>query len=89
MEGNVAAHIPNGSIEAAVRCYDRRDDEFKTLVVIDLFVFLPIRYNPEDFDEDDSRLPSWQFVVEAIQVCARHEKELWKAWDNLKDDTVF
>lgn len=85
-EGNVAVHIPSGSKEPAAHCYDKRDESFRTVVVIDLLTFLPLHYGD---DSEEGKLPSWKFAVEAIQVCAEHEAELWKAWENLKDEPFF
>lgn len=90
--GNVVAHIPNGTFEMAALCFDGRDDEFKTAVVIDLFSFLPNRYHQEEEPPDDPdsyRIPDWQFVIQAMQSCFEHQKELWEAWHNVKDDSML
>lgn len=86
VEGDVVAHIINGEKETAAVCFDRRDDEFKTAVVIDLLAFLPLRFQQDEADED-AKLPTWQFLIEAIQACVKHQGTLWKAWEHLKDDS--
>ena len=85
-DGQVNAHIPNGSKEPAAHCYDKRDESFATVVVIDIFTFLPVGYGEE---HEDNQVPSWRFVVEAIHACVKHEQELWSAWEAIKDDPLF
>ena len=85
-EGRVSVHISSSTPEAAARCFDMQDEEMKTLVVIDLFAFLPWNYGQ---DEEDFKTPSWQFVIEAMRSCAEHEALLWEAWNDLSGDTLF
>ena len=40
-EGNISVHIQPG-LEPAALCYDLRDEDFRTVVVIDLVGFLPV-----------------------------------------------
>ncbi len=82
-EGNVIAHIPNGSKEPYAHCYDARDEDFRTLIVIDLFTFLPENFGDENPDHE---IPSWSFLIEAIQTCVKHQEQLWAAWETIKDD---
>ena len=60
-----------------------RDEDFRSVVVIDLVGFLPIGYGE---DQDDNKLPSWQFVVRAMTVCAARGDELWDAWAVIKNE---
>lgn len=83
LEGNVLVHVESGSIEPVALCYDARDESFRTVVVIDLLGFLPLEYGQ---DEEDHDVPSWKFVIEAIESCAAHEDELWAAWEVLRND---
>jgi len=85
-EGRVSVHIPDWEIEFAAHCFDLRDDELKTRVVIDLLAFLPW-----DFGQnlEDHNLPSWQFVIEAMRSCAEHGEELGQAWQSLRSDPLF
>ncbi|HEX8465640.1 MAG TPA: hypothetical protein VF627_13565 [Abditibacterium sp.] len=82
-DGNVLAHISGGDKEPAAQCFDARDESFRTVVVIDLLSFLPLRYHQ---DEEDHNLPAWKFVIEAMESCATHEDELWAAWENLRNE---
>ena len=79
------AHIPHGSKEPYARCYDARNEDFRTLIVIDLFTFLPENFGDENPDHE---IPNWEFLVEAIPSCVKYQEQLWDAWENLKDDTV-
>ena len=85
-EGNNSVHIGAGEPDPIAYCYDLRDDEFLTLVKIDLLAFLPLLPMAYGEDEQESRLPSWPFVADAMRVCAEHEEQLWAAWENLRDD---
>ena len=81
-DGDVSVHI-QPALEPTARCYDLRDESFRTVVDIDLVAFLPVGYGEE---QEDSRIPSWQFVVRAITVCATRGDELWDAWRFVKND---
>ncbi len=81
-KGDVTVHIQPG-LEPAARCYDLRDDEFRTLVDIDLVGFLPIGYGE---DQEDNKMPSWQFVVQAMTACAARGGDLWEAWRAVKNE---
>lgn len=80
--GDVSVHIQPG-FEAEAICYDLRDEEFKTLVVIDLVAFLPLNYGES---QEDYQLPRWQFVAAAMTACAGRGDELWQAWRSLRDE---
>ncbi len=81
-EGHINVHIEPGNFEPAAHCYDERDETFRTVVEIDLLAFLPIGYG----EDEDNQVPSWQFAIQAIQVCAARGDELWEAWHNLKHE---
>lgn len=82
----VSVHVHNGESEIRARCFDLQDDELKTLVDVDLFAFLPWSYGQEI---EDTQLPSWQFVIEAMRSCAEHGDELWQAWESLSNDPLL
>ena len=85
-EGRVSVHGLSGDKKPAAVCYDLQDEEFKTLVEIDLFAFLPWDYGQ---NLEDHKIPTWQFVSEAMRSCAEHEELLWQAWENLSNDSIF
>jgi hypothetical protein len=86
-EGRVSVHIFNDAREPAARCFDTHDEEMKTLVVVDLFAFLAWSYGQDEAEE--FKLPSWQFVIEAIRSCAEHEALLWEAWNDMSNDPIL
>lgn len=80
-EGNVLGHITEGHKKPVARCFDRRNEEFRVEVTVDLFTFYPIDFGEE---QDDAVLPDFRFVIEAMEACSDHATELWNAWDELR-----
>ena len=80
VDGDVSVHI-QPKREPVALCYDLRDEDFRTVVVIDLLAFLPISYSD---DQEDNQIPTWQFVVRAMTACAGRGDDLWEAWTTLK-----
>ena len=76
-------HISEGSKRPVAKCYDRRNEEFKILVKIDLLTFYPTAFR--DDEEEDHVLPSYKFVIEAMEACAKHADTLWEAFLALSD----
>lgn len=74
-------HISEGSKAPLARCYDKRNEEFKILVVVELFNFYPVGFGQE---QEDAVLPHFRFVIEAMEACAKHAEVLWSAWDELR-----
>ena len=85
-EGDVSVHIFPGSSRLRAHCYDERDEALRTVVIIDLLAFLPVSYGDE---QDDNQIPTWQFCIRAIQVCAQRGDELWQAWWMLKNELLW
>lgn len=79
-QGNVLIHITEGSKRPLAKCFDKRNEEFRTLVKIDLFTFYPLEFGEE---QEDAVLPHFRFVIEAMEACAAHSEALWAAWDEL------
>lgn len=71
-------HIAEGSKTPLARCYDRRNDEFKIMVRVDLLTFYPVGFR--DKEQEDHVLPSYKFVIEAMEACAQHAEALWEAY---------
>ena len=88
-EGDVSVHINAGEKDPIAHCYDLRDDELRTVVKIDLLAFLPLLPMAYGEDQEESNLPSWQFVVNAMRTCAENGDTLWAAWQDLRDDLTL
>lgn len=85
-DGNVLIHITEGSKTPLARCYDKRNEEFKIMVKIDLLTFYPIAFR--DKDQEDHVLPSYKFVIEAMEACAKHTPALWEAYFALSNSPL-
>ena len=81
VDGHVSAHIFYEEEFPITRCFDNRNEDLEIVVVMDFLSGLPIGYG-----EEPIALPSPVFVVDCIHSIARHPKELWSAWEQLKND---
>ncbi len=88
-EGDISVHINAGQKDPIAHCYDLRDEDLLTVVKIDLLAFLPLLPMAYGEDLENSNLPEWKFVTEAMRICAERGDELWNAWEDLRDDLTL